>query len=175
MTDMSKAYADALYSLAMDAGREDETLDALRLVSKTLRDMPEACDLLASPAVPKDERQAVVDKAFGEMSEPALGFLHVLVGKGHIRQLNDCIKAYEELHDAARKLATASVTSAIVLTDAEKSKLKCALEQRLGRKIRLECSIDPSLLGGLVVQVDGRIIDGSLKHRLHEIKEVMNR
>ena len=109
------------------------------------------------------------------MQEPAKGFLHVLTGKGHIRQLDACIKAYAELHDSARKLATAVVTSAVELTDAEKDKLKAKLEQRLGRTIRLECSVDPSLLGGLVVQVDGRIIDGSLKHRLQEIKEVMNR
>ena len=67
------------------------------------------------------------------------------------------------------------MSSAVALTEREKTELKEKLEKRLGRTIRLECAIDPSLLGGLLVQVDGRVIDGSLKHRLHEIKEVMNR
>lgn len=175
MTDTSKAYADALYSLAMDAHNEAATLDALREAAAILRDTPEAMNLLASPSIPKDERLQILSNAFEGMTEPAMGFIHVLVAKGHIRQLNDCIKAYEELHDAAKKLATAYVTSAVALDEAEKKELTMKLEQRLGRTIRLVCSVDPSLLGGLVVQVDGRIIDGSLKHRLHEIKEVMNR
>lgn len=175
MTEMSKSYADALFSLAMDGHNEAETLDALREVESALKSMPQATDLLASPAVPKDERLAVVDKAFGHLSEPAKGFLHVLVGKGHIRLLPDCVKAFAQLYDSAKKLSTAYVTSAVALTDQEKDDLKDKLEKRLGRIIRLECSIDPSLLGGLTVQVDGKVIDGSLKHRLHEIKEVMNR
>ena len=175
MTEMSKAYADALYSLAMDCGTEEETLEGLRMVLKHLREVPGAMDLLASPSIPKEERAAVLDQAFVGLQEPAMGFLHVLTGKGHIRQLEECIKAYAELHDSARKLATAVVKSAVELTEEEKNTLKSKLEQKLGRTIRLECSMDPSLLGGLVVQVDGRIIDGSLKHRLHEIKEVMNR
>lgn len=175
MTDMSKAYADALYSLAMDGHCERETLDALHLVLRTLRETPEAFDLLASPSVPKEERLQVLDMAFGQLPEPAMGFVHVLVSKGHIRCLDKCVKEFEELYDAARKLATAHVTSAVELTEDEKDKLKSKLEQRLGRTIRLECSVDPTLLGGLIVRADGRIMDGSLKHRLQEIKEVMNR
>lgn len=175
MTDMSKAYADALYSLAMDTHQEQETLSALEGVMRSLNETPEAMDLLASPSISKEERLQVVDKAFGDLTEPARGFVHVLVSKGHIRQLDKCIKAYAELHDAACKLATAQVSSAVELTEQEKTELKTKLEQRLGRTIRLECSVDPTLLGGLVVRADGRIMDGSLKHRLQEIKEVMNR
>ena len=85
------------------------------------------------------------------------------------------IHAYEELHNAAVKLSTAQVTSAVPLTDQEKADLQASLEKKLGRSIRMECSVDEALLGGLVIRVDGRVIDGSLKHRLHEIKEVMNR
>ena len=58
---------------------------------------------------------------------------------------------------------------------AEKAELTEKLSRKFNRSIHLECAVDPSLLGGLVVQIDGKVIDGSLKHRLHEIKEVMNR
>lgn len=175
MTDTSKAYADALFSLAMDTHSEDATLEALHTVQDALKAMPEAMDLLASPSIPKEERLAVLDKAFGELPEYVMSFLKVLCSHGQIRRLPECVKAFEELHDSARKLSTAYVSSAVALTEREKTELKEKLEKRLGRTIRLECAIDPSLLGGLLVQVDGRVIDGSLKHRLHEIKEVMNR
>ena len=67
------------------------------------------------------------------------------------------------------------MTSAVALTEGEKTTLIEKLSRKFGRTIHLECAVDPSLLGGLVVNVDGKVIDGSLKHRLQEIKEVMNR
>ena len=75
----------------------------------------------------------------------------------------------ERINELARK------SKETELSEEEKTELKNKLEKRLGRTICLECAIDETLLGGLVVQVDGKVIDGSLKHRLHEIKEVMNR
>ena len=61
------------------------------------------------------------------------------------------------------------------LTKAEQAELTEKLGRKLNRTIHLECSVDPSLLGGMVVHVDGKVIDGSLKHKLQEIKEVMTK
>lgn len=176
MTETSKAYADALFSLAMEQGEDDTTLDALHLVQETLNEAPDTLAMLASPAIPKDERLQVIEKAYGgRVPERVVSFLQVMCAHGHIREVPDAIRAYEELHNAAVKLSTAQVTSAVPLTDQEKADLQASLEKKLGRSIRMECSVDEALLGGLVIRVDGRVIDGSLKHRLHEIKEVMNR
>ena len=176
MTDTSKSYADALFSLAMETNTVSETLSALRELRDGLYATPEALDLLASPSIPKDERCAVLEKAFGDV-QPAhvMNFIQILVQHGYIRELDDCLAAYTELHDAARRLSTAYVASAVELTAVEQAELTEKLSRKLGRTIRLECTVDPSLLGGMVVRVDGKVIDGSLKHRLQEIKEVMNR
>ena len=176
MTETSKAYADALFSLAMEQGEDEATLEALHLVQQVLGEAPDTLAMLASPAIPKNERLQVIEKAFqGQIPEQVVSFLQVMCAHGHIREVPDTIRAYEELHNAAVKLSTARVASAVPLTDKEKADLQASLEKKLGRSIRLECSVDETLLGGLVIQVDGRVIDGSLKHRLHEIKEVMNR
>lgn len=176
MTDTSKSYADALFSLAMETNTISETLTALKEMRDGLYGTEGALDLLASPSIPKDERCAVLEKAFGDVQpEHVLSFVGVLVQHGYIRELDDCLKAYTELHDAVRRLSTAYVTSAVELTEGEKAKLIEKLSQKLGRTIHLECAVDPSLLGGLIVNVDGKVIDGSLKHKLQEIKEVMNR
>ena len=176
MTDTSKSYADALFSLALETGTVAETLSALKGMRDGLYATPGALDLLASPSIPKDERCAVLEKAFGDV-QPAhvMNFVGVLVQHGHIRELDDCLTAYTQLHDAACRLSTAYVTSATALTEAEQAELTEKLSRKFNRTIRLECAVDPSLLGGLVVRVDGKVIDGSLKHRLQEIKEVMNR
>ena len=176
MTEMSKSYADALFSLALETNTVFETLMTLKEIRDGLYATEGALDLLASPSIPKDERCAVLEKAFGEVNpEHVLSFVGVLVQHGHIRELNDCVEAYTALHDEHARLSTAYVTSAVELTADEKAKLTEKLGQKLGRTIHLECAVDPSLLGGLVVNVDGKVIDGSLKHKLQEIKEVMTK
>ena len=176
MTEMSKSYADALFSLALETNTVFETLVTLKEVRDGLTATEGALDLLASPSIPKDERCAVLEKAFGDVQpEHVMSFVGVLVQHGHIRELNDCVEAYTALHDEAMRLTTAYVVSAVALTEVEKAALTEKLSRRFSRTIRLECAIDPSLLGGLVVRVDGKVIDGSLKHRLQEIKEVMTK
>ncbi len=176
MTDTSKSYADALFSLALETNTVFETLMALKEMRNGIYATEGALELLASPSIPKDERCAVLEKAFGDVQpEHVMSFVGVLVQHGHIRELDDCLTAYTQLHDEHCRLSIAHVTSAVKLTADEQAKLIEKLSRKLNRTIHLECAVDPSLLGGLVVQVDGKVIDGSLKHRLQEIKEVMNR
>ena len=176
MTEMSKSYADALFSLALETNTVFETLMTIKEVRDGLYATEGALDLLASPSIPKDERCAVLEKAFGDVQpEHVMSFVGVLVQHGHIRELNDCVEAYTALHDEHARLSTAYVTSAVELTEGEKAKLIEKLSQKLGRTIHLECAVDPSLLGGLVVNVDGKVIDGSLRSKLQEIKEVMTK
>lgn len=175
MTETSKEYASALFDLAVDSHTENMTQKALHQVRELLCGTPGALETLASPAIPKKERLAMLEQIFGEtLPGHVMGFLQVLCGHGHIRHLSECVSAFDDLLDTARKLSTATVVSAVELTDGQKERLQKQLEKRLNRTVRLECSVDASLLGGLVVTVDGRVLDGSLKHRLHEIKEVMN-
>lgn len=175
MTETSRTYADALFSLAVQSGAVRETLDALKFARDELYNTEGALDLLASPAIPKDERLAVLEQSFrGQLPEYVLNTLCVMCSHGHIRELDDCVTAFTELHDAAMKLCTARVTSAVALTDEEKAVLSAQLTKKLGRTIRLECEVDPAILGGLIVQVDGKVIDGSVRHKLQKIKEVMN-
>ena len=176
MTEMSKSYADALFSLALETNTVFETLMTLKAMRDGLYATEGALDLLASPSIPKDERCAVLEKAFGDVQpEHVMSFVGVLVQHGHIRELNDCVEAYTALHDEHARLSTAYVTSAVELTEGEKAKLIEKLSQKLGRTIHLECAVDPSLLGGLIVNVDGKVIDGSLRNKLQEIKEVMTK
>ena len=176
MTDTSKSYADALFSLALETNTVFETLTALKEMRDGLYATEGALDLLASPSIPVDERCAVLEKAFGDIQpEHVMSFVGILVQHGHIRELNDCVEAYTALHDEHSRLSTAYVTSAVELTKGEKKELTEKLSRKFQRTIHLECAVDPSLLGGLVVQVDGKVIDGSLKHKLQGIKEVMTK
>lgn len=175
MTDVSREYAVALYTLAAEQGEQKEVADALREVSACFEEQPEYLELLSSPALPVDERTKVLEAAFsGRVPELVLSFLGVLCRGRHIRQYAACAAEYQALYRDVCGIAAATVVSAVELTDEQKARLKKQLEARTGRTVELECRVDPALLGGLTVSVDGKVIDGSLKRRLREIKEVMN-
>ncbi len=171
MTRVSEEYAAALFTLAAEENVKREVADSLKTIKSLAGEYPEYIDLLASPNIPLDERCEVIDKAFGEaMHEYAVSFVKLICERGHIRELCECIDEYLKLYEAADGITTANVTSAITLTDAEKEALKSKLEAKLSRRVELVCSVDESILGGVVIRVDGNIMDGSLKTKLAELK-----
>ena len=176
MTEMSKEYGTALFMLAKEKKEQKRYAEALEQILAQLEATPEYMELLASPSIPKDERVELIERAFGSsMPEYVVSFLKLLCERGRIRQLAECQEAYNKLLDEDMRVSVARVTSAIELTSAEKERLRKRLEKMSGRTVELECIIDSSILGGLSVEIDGKIIDGSVRHRLNEIKDVMSK
>ena len=173
MTDLSREYAEALFALAAEIDQTKEYLEALESVGEALADNPEYVELLACPAIPRDERDGLLAQSFGHLPEQVLAFIQLLGAHGRVRSLQDCIEEYRLLYQTAVAMSTAEVTSAVPLTEDEKQKLSAALSARFGRAVTLVCTVDESLLGGMVVRVDGKVLDGSLRSRLHAVKEVM--
>ena len=175
MTTTSREYAEALFELAAQAGVTEETSEGLETVVSALLQTPEYRALLASPAIGKEERLAALDEAFrGKIPDVLLAILRMMVSRGHVSALNGMARDYEELARGYRGESIAVVTSAVPLKEAETVALRAKLEKKLGRKIILRCAVNPALIGGVRVEVDGRVIDGSIRNKLDEIKEVMN-
>ena len=84
------------------------------------------------------------------------------------------VTEYKALLNAWSHVFEARVTCAAELTSQEQAQLKAKLETIYGGTVRMAYTVDPSLLGGLIVEIDGKIMDGSLRRRLRDVKEVMN-
>ena len=176
MAQVIKEYAVALFTLAQETDSTEEISAALDTVSAVMKENPEYMDLLASPNISKAERVEAVEQAFtGFVPDYVVSFLSLFCEKGRIRNLSECISEYKQLCDAANKISVADVSSAVELSEEEKTALQKKLEKMCGNSVVLNCSVDPSLIGGMVVSVDGKVIDGSIRHRLHELKEVMHK
>lgn len=182
MTDISREYSEALFALAYESGRGQEYADALTMIRGLLLENPDYVELLASPSIPMDERRNAVDAAFSGdeanaddnvVMDNIASFLKLLCERGHVRDIFDIIDDYQALYKSASGVETAYVTSAVELSESEKKALCDKLEAKLGRRIELKTSVDASLIGGLIVRVDGKIMDGSIKNRLSEIKELI--
>ncbi len=174
MTEIHQDYATALFSLAKE--QDADWTDDLRAVAALFRDNPAYAATLASPAIPLAERIGAIATALGDsVATEVSAFVRLLCERGHIRHLEEVVRAYIEMEQELHRRAVAEVVSAAPLTDDERERLLHKLERISGRTVTLECSVDPTLLGGVIVHMDGKVLDGSLQRRLRDMKEGINR
>ncbi len=175
MMQTEREYAAALFELAAEESNTDGFLLSLKTVKKILTENPEYIDFLSSPAIPMSERLGAIDEAFAEnMPEYVVSFLKVLCENGKARTVMGCIEEFEKLVMAFSDRTLAEIYSAVALSEEQKNGICKKLEKLTGKKIDPVYIIDESLIGGLKIEVDGKTLDGSIRHRLGEIKDVMN-
>jgi F-type H+-transporting ATPase subunit delta len=173
MAQISNEYAAALFMLARENGTEHPIAAALDQILAVWQENPAYKELLISPAIPLQERRELIAQAFSDMPEHVVSFMQLLCERGRIDSFPECAEEYRRLLRNYESVAVAKVTSAVPLTQAEAEALKEKLQQQGKRTVLLECTVDSSLIGGVVVEMDGLLIDGSLRHRLQQVKEVI--
>ena len=175
MTEISKEYGAALFMLACEMGEQKSYADALETVKRAFVESPEYAEMLSSPSIALRERLDAIEAAFsGRVPEQVLSYLMLLCEKGRVSCFLESVEAYCDLLSASERVFAAKVTSAVALTEEERKKLIEKLEATYKARVQAEYFVDATLLGGLIVEIDGKIMDGSLRHRLHRVKEALN-
>ena len=176
MTTTGREYAEALFELAAEEKLIAETLEGLTLVKGATAEEPAFLALLASPAIGRENRLEALDQAFrGRIPDILLGVLRMMTARGHVSSIAEMGREFEALAREYRGETAARVLSAVALSDEERERLKAGLEKKFRRQVTLQCEVDPSLIGGVRVEIEGSVIDGSIKNKLDQIKEVMHR
>jgi F-type H+-transporting ATPase subunit delta len=174
MTDISNEYGTALFMLASELKQKKEFAAGLTVIRDVFEKVPEYEAFLASPSISLDKRLGAVEEAFAKsVPEHVLYYVQLLCEKGRISCFMESVEVYNALLAASERVSNVVVTSAVELTPSEQNQLKRKLEIMTKGQVLIQYAIDTSLLGGLIVEVDGKIMDGSLRHRLSEVKEVM--
>ena len=175
MRATSKEYAVALFALAQECDLEDVFLEEMRELKGLWEAAPEYADFLNAPCIPVSERLAAVEESFGaDFHEYTVSFLSLLCEQGCADILPACAEEYEKLYNEERRVIPARVTSAVALTRQQKQKLERRLESLSGSRVNVSYRVDSSLLGGMTVDLNGLLMDGSLRGRLKNIREVMS-
>lgn len=171
MTKAGDLYGQSLYDLALSENLTDEILEQMDAIGKIFKENPDYIALLSEPSVPKKERLSLVDEAFnGQIHEYMLSFIKILIERGILRQFSSCYKRFRNSYNKDHGIAEAMVTSAIALDDNQLSALKSKLESISGKKILLTQKTDASVLGGVRVEVEGKLYDGTVQGRLDELR-----
>ena len=171
---MSKAgdlYGQSLYDLAAEENLTDDILGEMVSVREIFKENPDYITLLSEPSVPRKERLQLVDEAFDGSLQPYLmNFIKILIEKGLLREFSACQKRFRKSYNEAHGIAEAVVTTAVALDEAQLSALKEKLEKLSGKKILLQQKTDVSVLGGVRVDLEGQLFDGTVKGRLSELR-----
>ena len=176
MTELYKEYSQALFMLALEDNCHEKFLEELKEINDTFSKNPEYMELLSSPAIPLSDRKAVIDGALKDnYSEHIVSFIKLLCDKKHILSFSLCVDEYETLFENYKSVSVAKVRYACEISQEQKEELKAKLKKISGRDVVLECETDETLLGGLIIEIDGKEIDASLRTRLKEVKEVIKR
>lgn len=172
MRNRNEVYADAFAEVIMAEGSVNEVRDELITVSQALETNDELRNALADPHVPAATRQQIVqDLLGGRASDVTTALVSLVVGTGRIRELPAIVDELKSKSASLTDRALAEVRSAVALTDDQKVNLAGALRQSQGKDFDIVNIVDPSLLGGIVVQIGDTVIDGSVRNRLAQLRE----
>ena len=168
-------YASALYDLAKDRDLTAAVEGDLANLDQATRESPELAALLRNPQVSRDAAAKAIEgvaQVLG-VSELTRNFLGVLAQNRRLGHLPEVARAYATIAAAARGEVTAKVTTAHALNDEQRRELAAKLKAREGRDVKIDASVDPEILGGLVVTIGSRRVDGSLRTRLNSLAQAM--
>ncbi|MGQ9808706.1 MAG: ATP synthase F1 subunit delta [Armatimonadota bacterium] len=169
-----RRYAAALYAAASAAGNVDRVADDLHLVASALHEHPKLRDALVQRVTPDRAKRAVVQKLFGERLDPlTLQFLLLLIEKRRERIALNAEAAFRKIADERQGVVRAQVIAAVELSGAEREQLRDLLARRTGRQVIIEPQVDPGILGGLVVRIGDRLLDGSVKAEIRRLRQAL--
>jgi F-type H+-transporting ATPase subunit delta len=166
----ARRYAEAAFEVAL---RDDAVvawrsgLDATAAVAAD----PRVAHMLANPAVPVETRTSMADKIFAKVAERSvLNLIGLMIRRGRVDQLPEVAAQFRRLDNARQGITIATATSAAPLSEDEVHALTERMEKFTGGRVELDVQVDPSLLGGVVVRVGDRLIDGSVRGRLERLR-----
>ena len=168
-------YASALFDLAVETKAVDRVEQSLGRVRQALAESADFATLTASPVVARGEAVKAVLAAADVMDIDATtkSFLGVLAENRRLSQLPQIVRAFRTLAARHRGETTAEVTSAHPLGADQVDELKQQLRRRVGREVSVDLSVDPDILGGLVVRIGSQMIDSSIRTRLNSLAHAM--
>ena len=173
---LGRVYAEAMFSLAVDRGLVDETAQELEDFLRLSWENPGIEDFLTTPVVESSAKVAALRTALeGRTSVVLADFLCLVVEKHRFAAFPRIVEAYRDLADARAGRVRASVRTPTALSPALKDEIAAVLSGALKASVQLEAEVDPALLGGVVVTVDDRTYDGSLRSRLRRFRKQLIR
>jgi F-type H+-transporting ATPase subunit delta len=169
-----KGYAEGLFGVARSEDLVEVVEDELYTLKEVLQGNAELKEFLSNLRIAPEGKKKALMEIFGKGISPiTLNHLNLIIDQGRQRKLVPIIEEFSALAAAAREKVTAEVTTSVPLSEKMAEKLRRALTKATKKQIFLKPRVDPSILGGAIIRVENKIIDGSLRNQLEQIRRSM--
>lgn len=165
----ARRYAQAVFSIALEKNELDKWQSDLEAVTSLVGDEALAA-LLQSPKVPLEAKTRLLAEGLGDVDPLVLNLVLLLLSRGGLNMLAAVADEYRRLLDSHRGIEQAEVTTAVSLSDEDRQKLAQQLGAITGKKVVVRAELDPGLVGGVMVRVGGKLLDGSTRSRLRVLQ-----
>jgi F-type H+-transporting ATPase subunit delta len=170
MSVVDRVYATALFEAALERDRLEPVREELAQIARAEAEVPELRELLRNPQLDPRARAAALEEVLAGGEELLRNFLMVLADKGRTGSLEEIAREFERLIAEHEGIVHAELTTAVELSDEEARSLLQQIEQASGRKVEATRSVDPGLIGGIVLQVGSHRLDASVRGRLERLR-----
>jgi F-type H+-transporting ATPase subunit delta len=163
----AKALLDVLYPAKADAG-----LEQLQAFSTVLKQNTDAKLVFENPTVSTERRKDLLNKIGDalKLDTPLRNFIGILIDRNRLDILGEVVTTYSSLLDEKLGVVQAHVTSAHALNSIQQGEVTAKLQALTGKKVRMQVSIDPELIGGMIAKVGSTIYDGSIRTQLQTFR-----
>lgn len=174
MTELSREYGEGLYLLCAEEELAPEVFEQLTTLRGLLRENPDFSRLVSNHSLSKQDRVGILDNALrGQVHPYVLNFLKILCERGIFGEFGGCVDAYTACYNRDHRVVEAVATTGAPLSEQQRAQLLEKLCSMTGKQVQLTEKVDPAVLGGVLLEMEGKRYDNTLKHRLTQMRQVL--
>jgi len=169
---VAKTYSDALFEVGVENNSLETLLEEFSFIEKTFIEYPDFLELFRTPRISIEERKETIQSIFGEkISAEMLNFLKIILDKRRASEFFDIKNEFQVAVHRHNNILEATVISAVAISEEQSEKIKKSLKVVTGNDILIKNKVDETLIGGVVIYIGDKVIDGSVKKKLSDLKE----
>lgn len=173
---IAKKYALALFQSASELNISDKVYQDLLFVFETINTNSELSSALYNPVVIFEDKKDIINKLFSvHVDVKSLDFILLLIENGRLNVLSEVINQYLSILNKNRNILTPEIISAVELNEEQKSRIINRLEMKLSKKVIPEYTVNPDIIGGLIVEFDDKTIDCSINTKFETMKKQLTK
>ena len=166
-------YGKALFLVTEEDGTTEKVIGDVKLARAVFLKNPDYAKLLDTPALTKEERTSLVDKAFSGINESLLNLIKIITEKRLAHKLDVIFKGYLDSYDESRGILRVEAITAVALTADQSALLTKKVSALTGKTVIINNSVEPAILGGMKLRYGGTQLDGSIKTRLDKFEAAL--
>ena len=170
---VATTYAEAVFEAARDAGAVDDVARDLRTFSEAVAGSDDLGAALHDPKIDTRAKKGIVASIVDGAHPVVVNFLQVLLDRGRMSEFPQILEAFEHRLSVAEHRLEVQAITAVPLPDDLRARIVEQIQEKTGAAVDLTETVDPDIVGGLVLQVGESVVDGSVRHRIDELREAL--